>query len=234
MTSRFYCLQKEVIGWLVRFTVPVMFCMCCMYSIAQRPKNTFALTYRVLPGETFSSIAQQYNLSARELADFNNIDYYPGTVRSKTLRVPIKRPTGPSKQETQKKLASQLSEEEFEKKLLEELKLSRDKNNPNSKSKGTAVVSDILGEEGLVRYDSINYEPLTKPIDTLTTKTADIVAKKDSDIILSSSPVTSDKKTRVESTTSTSLRDLMPLLIFLLASAILLIAAIFFYRGLKK
>jgi hypothetical protein len=48
------------------------------------------IDYKVLPKESFKSIATIYNISPDTLAEYNNMDYYDGELIAKTLRVPLK------------------------------------------------------------------------------------------------------------------------------------------------
>jgi LysM repeat protein len=68
-----------------RFVLAAFFSLVIFSVDAQKPK--FFL-HEVKSGETFRSIAASYNLSARYLADYNNLEYYNGVLTAKTLRIP--------------------------------------------------------------------------------------------------------------------------------------------------
>lgn len=72
-------------GTLARIFLAAIFSFMLFSVDAQ--KKGFILR-NVKKGETFKSIAAAYNISGRFLADYNNLEYYEGSLTAKTLRIP--------------------------------------------------------------------------------------------------------------------------------------------------
>jgi LysM repeat protein len=81
---------------LVKVLLVVVLSLCICTSRAQKKKlvaagtpANFYLDHEVAPGETFNSIAGKYNIPAKKLAFYNNLDYYAGKLFTKFLKVPL-------------------------------------------------------------------------------------------------------------------------------------------------
>ncbi|HEX8333121.1 MAG TPA: LysM peptidoglycan-binding domain-containing protein [Segetibacter sp.] len=70
------------------FTRLVLAAIFCFIIFSVDAQKTKFFLYKVKKGETFRSIAASYSLSARFLADYNNLEYYEGKLTAKTLRIP--------------------------------------------------------------------------------------------------------------------------------------------------
>lgn len=57
---------------------------------AQSQPSGVYIEHKVLPKESFSSIAALYNIQPDTLSEFNNIDYYEGELLAKSILVPLK------------------------------------------------------------------------------------------------------------------------------------------------
>ncbi len=196
------------------------------FSEVKAQDNSAYFIYKVLTGETFSSIASVYNLSPQALAEYNNLDYYDGEVKSKTLRIPFKIDKVEAKNDEAKKAQSLKTNKEHSEqagKLLTE----------NMQRDSAGIKSEAIPELRAKAKQAIQEDVNTKDD---SEKSAMVIPNQNNP----SKPIIFEPQTEQKSETAKEdhsfppVAELAPVLIFLTASIVLLIASIFFYRALKK
>ncbi len=177
--------------------------------------STGYFVYKVLPGQTFSSIASSYNITAGELASYNNLDFYPGPLISVTLKIPLKSTPAITNNKAAVKKEANAKKVEVQN---------------NKKTAILPAVKDTV-ITNTTKADSITPQPLPVADTVKPAAYAQVL-----DTVIKPLPVqASEKITKSPDLfVRKSWKVYIPWLIFLTASIILLVAAIYFYRAVKK